>query len=235
MKLNTRKYKGNTIKRTLYLLENSCNLDFEELQKDGSIDAIHSIIKLNSNQQAYYSHEYIPEIIDKTAKNVDVTVILDDQTNKKMIYHAIDSKRGLLVLNNEKATDNISSTYANINHFIEQIKASHTYFSMLCHIFTAYQFEFNPVLAIRWLNLKDLIELINVRKKEILAENKETLPPLLQLKADKQKLNETKKIEILEDFSNKIITINSNTTLSLEIIYANKVNNKYIVEKEFSL
>lgn len=196
MKFNGKRIKedGKYQKHEAYKISQNRTICFKEEQEDGSVDTVELEISLGENQEAIFSEEYKPKMID-VSKMVDITVFLYYITEKQCI-----DTDGQACLYLYDVKDTIGGKDV-IFHLIEQWKAGIT--SALD--FTRYigDTKYRIGVITRDYNVERVEKEITKCEEEIKKlDFREDMPKLIMAKNSSRKMVAIQELKILKDFKN---------------------------------
>ncbi len=234
MKLQLKRIKdiNNIIRGTLYKVEDSVTIKFEENHKDNTKDVVYVSFNLKNNIYGIYSNEYKPSIIESNGcKKVDIICGLIDEDSKKCITYILDVKRNISGFNvNDELEKLREEAVKRIKNFIKQIEDSITIKEMLMVILKKEGFseEGKVGIATREFNVDRFRALADKLYKASEEDSNAKINSLISTKFKRAMLPIKKEAEILKLFSEKKIKINSNI-YDLEVyILENSNNNEYV-------
>lgn len=219
----------------MYRIKENAELIFEEKQTDGKNHYFHTILNVKENQEAYYAEEYVAPIVKKkNVKDHDITVIISNEENKTVKYHAIDLKKSLLVCKQEySAQENLDYTYKEISHFISQMNIGYSNMRCLEMFNQEYQFQFIPMLSIALYDIPILHQIIDEYVKTS-SKNTPVQNGLLNKKLEQRKFIDEIKVSILKNFSEGKIRLEKDE-FNLEILYMENQEHKFVCKYCFEI
>ena len=213
----------NIQKNRLYQINHDNKISFVEQQEDGSKDTVDIFYAIKENQQGLYANEYKPSDIGD-CKVVDIFA---------MIYNKEPETQGKYLLYMFDVKDTVGGKDV-IFKLVEQWKDGLLHKQSLVQYLRGYAGEEHIGVITREFDKNRIKREIDTLKAENTECDKITIP-LMQAKMKYYQLNNTKNIEVLENFLNGIF-YDGKDKIEYEVCLMDKKGeNNYYTELRISM